>query len=461
MARGRRAVARLIHRLERPAVIPALREQDVAFVSPMPPTPTGIASYSRAVLEGLGKIGYRRPIDVVWPVRPRDEIRVRSYGLAVYHVGNNVAFHGEIYRFALARTGLVVLHDLGLDDLVKGLLAEDEPAGMRAWREAERTAPRLSIPEARIHEPLAQPWCADLVRHARGVIVHSEFAARYLRDFGCATPIFVVPHPPAERADDVAAAARDAPAFRSRAGVGREDVLVVAPGDLNSAKQLDAVLAAVASLPASVRLALVGRSIPDFDAVAAVRAAGIGDRAIVAADVPDAEFRSWIAAADVVVDLRYPHRGEVSGTLARALQAGRPTVVSATGTYLDLPRDAVATVAAGPVDPTELAAVLRALTDDPARRARLSDRARALAAERYTIERTARGYERAIESTLALALDPVRLALPRWARALKEIGVRDEHVGEEFGVSYVRGLQELAAAVPRAAGSTEAPQVGR
>jgi glycosyltransferase involved in cell wall biosynthesis len=441
-------------------VIATLREQDVAFVSPMPPAPTGVATYSRAVLDGLRSTGYRRPIDVLWPVRPQDEVAVRSYGLAVYHVGNNVAFHGEIYRFALARAGLVVLHDLGLDDLVAGLVAEDDPAGLRAWREAERLAPRLSIEEAQIHEPLARPWCADLVRHARGVIVHSEFAARYLRDFGCASPIFVVPHPPVERAEDLAAAARRAPELRARAGLRGEDVLVVAPGDLNRAKQLDALVAAVASLPAAVRVALVGRTIPGLDAAAAVRAAGIADRATVAADVSDEEFRSWIAAADIVVDLRYPHRGEVSGSLARALQVGRPTVVSATGTYLDLPRDAVATVSAGPVDPAELAAVLGDLAADPARRARLSERARALAAERYTVERTARGYERAIEATLALALDPTRLALPRWARVLKEIGVRDEHVGQGFGVAYVRGLAELAAASERG-GSTETPQVRR
>jgi glycosyltransferase involved in cell wall biosynthesis len=448
VARGRRAVARLIHRLERPSVIPALREQEVAFVSPMPPAPTGIATYSRAVLEGLKAIGYGRTLDVVWPARPQDEVSVRSYGLAVYHIGNNVLFHGEIYRFAVARPGLVVLHDLGLDDLVKGLLAEGDPLGQRAWREAARRAPRLSLPESRIHEPLSQPWCAHIVRHAKGVIVHSEFARRYLRDFGCATPVFVVPHPPVERERDVAAAAARRPEMRRRARAGEGDVLVVAPGDLNRAKQLDALLAAVASLPADVRVALVGRTIPDFDAPAAVAAAGLGDRVTLAADVSDPDFLAWIGAADVVVDLRYPHRGEVSGSLARALHAGRPTVVSATGTYLDLPAGTVATVPAGPVEPQALAAVLGELAADAELRARLSARAGELARERYTVEATARGYERAIEETLGLALDPTRLALPRWARALNDIGVREDHVAEGFGVSYVRGLRELAASLP-------------
>jgi glycosyltransferase involved in cell wall biosynthesis len=457
VARGRRAVARLIHRLERPGVIPALGGQDVAFVSPMPPAPTGVATYSRAVLEGLRRIGYHRKVDVVWPVRPRDEVVMRTSGLGVYHIGNNVVFHGDVYRLAVARPGLVVLHDLGLDDLVKGLLAEGDPMGLRAWREAARRAPWLSVPEAALHEPLSQPWCAHVVRHARGVIVHSRFAERYLRDFGCATPVFVVPHPPVESARDLAAASAEAPTLRRRAGVGPADVLVVAAGDLNRAKQLDPLLAAVGSLPPNVRVALVGRAIPDFDAAAAVGAAGLGERATVAADVSDRDFLAWIAAADVVVDLRFPHRGEVSGSLARALQAGKPTVLSATGTYLDLPDDAVARVPAGPVDAGALAAVLGALADDPARRRALSERAAALAAQRYTLEETARGYERAIEQTLGLARDPTRLPMPRWARALNDLGTRREHLEEGFGVSYVRGLRELASALPRSDDRAEPP----
>src|SRR6266540_3134466 len=53
-----------------------------------------------------------------------------------------------------------------------------------------------------------------------------------------------------------------------------------------------------------------------------------------------------MCAADVAVDLRYPHRGEVSGSLSRSMQVGRPTIVSATGTYLDLPEDVVVRVPA-------------------------------------------------------------------------------------------------------------------
>jgi glycosyltransferase involved in cell wall biosynthesis len=431
----------------------------VAFVSPMPPAPTGIASYSAGVLAALERTGYRRrrELDVIWPVRPKHDVTIGRYRLGVYHIGNNFEFHGDIYRLASLHPGLVVLHDLGLDDLVRALVASGDALGYRAGREALLRSERLTLPEATGNEPLRWPWCAHLARSARGIVVHSEFCRRYLEDFGCRTPVFVVPHPVVERDADVRKAARLRPTLRDKLGVSDRDVLVVAPGDLNPAKQLDAVAAAVSRCEPNVHLALVGRRIPTWDPEPVIRGSGLGSRVHLAADVSDAEFLGWLHAADVVVDLRFPHRGEVSGTLIRALQVGRACVVSGVGTYLDLPADTVVRVAPGKPDPAELAAAFAGLAGDPDRRARLGDRARAYLDATSGGDATGRGYERAIESTLALVLDPRRLALARWARALGEIGVSAEGLDEEFGLSYVRGLEDLASG--RAARSATAPPV--
>ena len=104
-------------------------------------------------------------------------------------------------------------------------------------------------------------------------------------------------------------------------------------------------------LPQDVHLALVGRRIPGYDVEPLVRGSGLGARVSIHTDVSDEDFLAWMCASDVSVDLRYPHRGEVSGSLARSMQCGRPTVVSATGTYLDLPEDAVVRVPAGRLEP--------------------------------------------------------------------------------------------------------------
>ena len=175
-----------------------------------------------------------------------------------------------------------------------------------------------------------------------------------------------------------------------------------------------------------------------------VAASGLGRRVHLVTDVTDEEFLGWLHAADVVVDLRFPHRGEVSGTLIRAMQVGRPCVVSGVGTYLDIPDDVVVHVAPARPDPADLATVFDGLVADRDRRERLGERARAHLHATTGGDRTARGYERAIESTLGLVLDPRRLALARWARALSEIGVTSDMLDEDFGLSYVRGLDDLS-----------------
>jgi len=162
-------------------------------------------------------------------------------------------------------------------------------------------------------------------------------------------------------------------------------------------------------------------------------------------DVEDDEFLEWIAASDVAVDLRFPHRGEVSGSLARSMQVGRPTLVSATGTYLDVPEGLVVRVSAGRPDPSEIAGVIRTLLEDEGTRRAMGDAARAHMLELASTERTAHVYAEAIDGTLGLLRDPTRRALARWGGALVDLGVTEDALGEGYGVSYARALEEFRA----------------
>ena len=416
---------------------------DVLFAGPLPPAPTGVATYDRAVLDGLARVGFPGPLrfETLWPVGTQDAGRFPGYHLGVFQLGNNVGFHLEIYRAAFLTSALVVLHDLALDDFVRGLKAAGDPLGYMAAREAARLRPELTDPDVLRNEPLREPWCAHVVRRARGVIVHSDFGRRYLEGFGCRTPVFVVPHPVVEAPDAFDRARSRARELRAR--VGDPAFLIVAPGDINEAKQLSAVGRAAASLAEGAHVAIVGRRIEGYDVDAALVAAGAGGRVSVHADVADAEFIAWLAAADAAVDLRFPHRGEVSGSLSRAMQAGVPTVVSATGTYLDVPDDAVMRVAPGPADPRELATVLGGLRDDEERRARIGLAAASHVSRLRETDATARGYERAIVETLALVRDPGRRAMAIWGKSLVDAGITEAMVADGFGMEYARALRSF------------------
>ena len=414
----------------------------VASLGPLPPAPTGIATYHRAVLDGLARIGFTEllPVDPVWPVRDADFATVPAYRLGIYHLGNNADFHLPIYRMVWEAPGLIVLHDLSLDDFVRGLMTSGDKLGFVAMREALDAREGMSLPEALANKPLRIPWIAAVARRARGIVVHADFCKRYLEDMGCRTPVFVVPHPAVESPQALAAAEPAGRRLRGSTGAG---TLVVAPGDINEAKQLDALLAAVRTLPDDVHVAIVGRTVETYDFAPIARAAALGHRLHLETDVTDEAFLAWLAAADIVVDLRHPHRGEVSGSLARAMQVGRPTIVSATGTYLDSPDGTVLTVAPGEADPAELAARIAELAADPERRERMGATARAYMADLAAREATAHGYADAIEATMHVVDDPVGQNMRRWADALADLGVTEPELAEGYGLEFARALESF------------------
>jgi len=432
--RARRAVN---ERLTAPRAI-----ERVASLGPLPPAPTGIATYHRAVLDGLARIGFteRMPVDPVWPVRDADFATVPAYRLGIYHLGNNADFHLLIYRMVWQAPGLIVLHDLSLDDFVRGLMTSGDKLGFVAMREALEARERMSLPEALANKPLRIPWIAAVARRARGIVVHADFCRRYLEDMGCRTPVFVIPHPPVESAQALAAAEPAGRRLRESTGAG---TLVVAPGDINEAKQLDALLAAVKALPDDVHVAIVGRTVETYDFEPIARAAALGNRLHLERDVTDEAFLAWLAAADIVVDLRNPHRGEVSGSLARAMQVGRPAIVSAAGTYLDSPDGTVLTVAPGETDPEELAARIDELARDPERRDRMGATARASMADLAAREATAHGYAEAIDATMRVVDDPVGPNMRRWADALADLGVTEPRLAEGYGLAFARALESF------------------
>jgi ubiquinone/menaquinone biosynthesis C-methylase UbiE len=95
---------------------------------------------------------------------------------------------------------------------------------------------------------------------------------------------------------------------------------------------------------------------------------------------------------DVVINLRYPTAGETSGTLIRALGAGKPVVVSDFGQFAELPDEVCLKVAPGLDEERDLYAQLRKLAYRPLLREQLGQRARSWAREQCEISRSAARY---------------------------------------------------------------------
>jgi hypothetical protein len=113
--------------------------------------------------------------------------------------------------------------------------------------------------------------------------------------------------------------------------------------------------------------------------------------------VTEADLDAYIAAADLVVNLRFPSVGESSGTLARALFAGRCCIVNDTAAYAEIPREAVVHIPILGTVPA-LVRAMEALLGDSDLRAMFGERARAYARNSLALESVAKQYSGFVDS---------------------------------------------------------------
>jgi hypothetical protein len=76
----------------------------------------------------------------------------------------------------------------------------------------------------------------------------------------------------------------------------------------------------------------------------------------------------------------------------------------------------------------------------------MRERAPRWAREALAPARAAAAYEEAVDTVLAYRADPARVALSRWAEALRSVGVGPQHVRRGFGLRYAEALAAFRAA---------------
>ena len=138
---------------------------------------TGIATYSAAVLDGMRRAGLleRHDVHPMWPLASDAEERVEAADVAVYQLGNNVEFHGEIYRLSVWHPGVAVLHDLALDGLMYGLGVARSPLAEPGAIRGDRGGPAGRGPRLSARRPMVRPGGApragrDRALPVRGVV---------------------------------------------------------------------------------------------------------------------------------------------------------------------------------------------------------------------------------------------------------------------------------------------------
>jgi glycosyltransferase involved in cell wall biosynthesis/SAM-dependent methyltransferase len=354
----------------------------------MPPSRSGIADYSEALVAELRKIA---------------EIEIFSsagchfdpsrFDAAIYHLGNN-PHHDFVYDAALAHPGILVMHEANLHHLIAHVtirrnnwdayVAEAELNGGAPARHRAELARTLTVgPDYEGCKMIRR-----VLDSAKGVIVHSQFMVNEMLAAGYRGPIVVIPH-------GAWVPQVDGSAYRKKLGLSDSEPLVGVFGHLKPYKRIKEALRAFRrvnkEIPAA-KMILVGEPHPE------VRLDSLPPSVQLIGFAEIDEFVGYMAACDIVLNLRFPTVGESSGSLLRAMGLGKAVLVSDLGSFSEFPDDTVLKVPVNAQEEEVLFEYLRLLVSRPDLSRALGQRAKAYVEESCNWNSVAAAYIRFLET---------------------------------------------------------------
>lgn len=387
----------------------------LAYVSPMPPSKTGIADYSAELLPELTRhydievIVDQPEVSDPWvcsnlAIHDYDwfDKNAKHFDRIVYNFGNS-HFHERMFGLLERHPGTVVLHDFYLSHL-------------QQWRQHHHQWPGhfpRSLLDSHGYSALIEhiedrndgvvwryPANFDVLAHASGVIVHSQFAlTAAARFYGNAV------NEKMEHLHQLRAIPQvDRHSARVQLGLDDDEFVVCSFGMLGPIKLNERLLTAFLSSSLAkdpkCRLVFVGSN--DMGAYGKEierrirEESGCEDRVIITGFLPADIFNAYLCGSDVAVQLRTQTRGETSRAVLDCMAHGLPVILNAHGTMAEFPSDAVIKIA-DEFEDHELALALERLRKEKTTGERLRARALAFVREHHAPANVGQRFYTAIE----------------------------------------------------------------
>lgn len=388
----------------------------IAYFTPLSPQRSGISDHSEELLPHLAAYA---DIDVIvsgayTPTNTeiRDCFRIlhfeeylrdpAAYDAAVYQVGNNLRFHAYMVPCLRAAPGIVVLQDYCLQYLVLGLtLRRGELATLaEALRPVcgKRTNTLVRRLLFGLEDPGSLTFAHPFLAASRGIIVHSEHILDLVREQVPEKPIRNVPMgvsipPQHESKHDL----------RRRYGYHDDEFIVVSVSTRAPKKRLDVVLESIhkaRNRVPNLKLLVVGGGAPGAKIHRMIRDYGLADIVEQTGWVESECYQHLIRLSDVAVDLRDMTAAETAHSALRCLTSGKPVVVSASGTFLELPDSCCPKIKSDGREAQALCELLVELSAQPQKLREMASGALDYANERLTLELQAREFMGFIEEVV-------------------------------------------------------------
>jgi len=354
----------------------------INWFSPLPPLKSDIARYSCVVLAELQE----RCNVTVWTSQADIDssslsgLRVCRYDAdnipwgelnradcTVFNLGNNPAFHGDIWHVARRHPGIVILHDLALHHFFDGMyrvhaqrLHYYVDVMRRHYGEVAAIAAEENFKaEGANNNELATkyPLTEHALENALGVLVHNADGAQQLRR-SLGLPVAYAPLP---------FGPHSGVQTRRLAGEKSRRCRLIVFGHLSSNRRIDRVLHALCEMPERDLFALdiYGSNAGlGFDIEAECSRRGLSNVSF-HGFVSEEELEGALDSADLAINLRYPTMGEASGSQLRIWAHALPSIVTPVGWYASLPTGSVLYARPGQAEVDDLQSHLRSYLINP------------------------------------------------------------------------------------------------
>jgi ubiquinone/menaquinone biosynthesis C-methylase UbiE/glycosyltransferase involved in cell wall biosynthesis len=374
------------------------------WFSPLPPAKTGIAAYTARILPALRT----RAHIILWTDQAKWDPNLENYAevrryqpeqiawaelnrgdMSVYHIGNNRHFHGPIWQVSRCHPGIVVLHDLCLQNFFAGLYRDQWHDRDGYVAQMERYYGQMGRQDAEAFwngcltiDYMVEPYPLTplAVDNALGVLVHSAHGWNDLKGkHSCPVVYAPLPYPASHRSSGILPAARIrawGPPYR-----------VVVFGYIDANRRMDALLQAIAGLPErdQFRLDIYGQLWDNDYVRSQIQSLSLQKLVTWHGFVSEAELDAALGASHLGINLRYPTMGEASLSQLQMWDHALPTLVTRVGWYANCPEDAVAFVRPGH-EIKDIQAHLRGFLANPDRFATIGERGRRILEEQHAPE---------------------------------------------------------------------------
>ena len=337
----------------------------VGYCSPFNPMKSGISDFSEELVFALKKYIEVVIFSPVVPVNEKilntfevhqlseldsDELR-GTLDLIVYHIGNNINYHGAIVEMLEKYPGVIELHELGLHHLAAARTLEQY--GQKSYLEMVRYCHGKrgeNIAQSFFQGKTGAPWndhaldmcmARPYIEQASGVIVHAEMLKQMVLGIRNNVPIVnIILH----STDIVGNPDSFRMVCRRKLNIPSDHLVIGSFGFATSAKRILPTLNALADLKHTVpdfTYFLVGEVESNIKIKEELEARSLEKNVIITGFASLEDFKLYMGACDFCINLRYPTQGESSASLHRMLGMGKPAIVTDIGTFSDYPDNVV------------------------------------------------------------------------------------------------------------------------